>query len=70
MIPSKIFSAVALLGAIFLSSTAASSLPSRSICYKCPQEVIGRVDGKNVLFDLNPGVSSPGAGPEAVLECL
>jgi hypothetical protein len=68
MISTKIFSAVALFGAIFLSSTAATSLPSRSIqCYKCPQEVTVLLDDKKVPFDL---ASHDEDLPHKVLECL
>ena len=64
MIPFKIFSAVAFFGAIFFSSTTATSLGSHSKCYKCPQKVIVRVDDKRVPFDLVRKDRSEGA-----LEC-
>jgi hypothetical protein len=65
MIPAKIFSAVALSAAIFLSSVAATKLPSHpEECYKCPQKVIVRVDGTDVPFDLVSEDQS-----EVALEC-
>lgn len=61
MIPTKIFSVVAFFGAMFLSLTAATSLP----CYKCPQEVKVLTDDEDVPFDLYDEDQSQG-----VLECL
>ena len=61
MILTKIFSAVALFGAVFLSSSAATTLP----CYKCPQEVKVLIEDENVPFDLYDEDHSQG-----VLECL
>ena len=62
MIPSKFLSAVAFLGAIFLSSASAASHPK---CYKCPQKITEHVGDKDVPFDFADDDDSHG-----VLECL